>query len=100
MESPIRSSPRADGAGPPEGPGYAWNSWVPRPEQADRVTLHQGHDSRRPEVGRRAAEASDDLLALGDQLDDLHLHVREALEKRRDPSARAGGHLGVVELVD
>ena len=52
------------------------------------------------QVRTRAAEATDDRLALGDQFDDLHLDVREALAKRRDPAARTCRHPRRVELVD
>jgi hypothetical protein len=53
------------------------------------------------EFGGRAAEASGDLLALGDQLDDLHADVGEAFEERRDPAARRRAMLlSDVELVE
>jgi hypothetical protein len=52
------------------------------------------------EVGGRAVEASDDLLAFGDEVDDLHADVGEAVAKRGDPPPRCGRHLRCVELVD
>jgi hypothetical protein len=49
----------------------------------------------RSEVGGRAVEAPDDLLAFGDEVNDLHLDVREALAKRGDPRRAAGAICGV-----
>jgi hypothetical protein len=48
----------------------------------------------------RAAEASDHLLAFGDEVDDFHMDVGEALAKRGDPTPCCGRHLRCVDLVD
>jgi hypothetical protein len=53
----------------------------------------------RPEVGARAAEVSGDLIAFGDELDDLHREVGEGLSEWPDPVPCGRGQLAVGYLV-
>jgi hypothetical protein len=66
-----------------------------RPPAARRLVTAPG-----AEVRARAAKASRDGVALGEELHDLHVHVRERLAERLDPPPRLAGELGRVELVD
>jgi hypothetical protein len=53
-----------------------------------------------PEVGGRAGEPAHDLVALGDQLHELHVDIGEVGPERGDPSLGRRGQRGRVQLVD
>src|SRR5713226_6138024 len=48
----------------------------------------------------RAAEVSDNSVALGDQIDDLHLEVGERASKRADPASCHLGERAIGDLVE
>jgi hypothetical protein len=52
------------------------------------------------QVGGRAGEPGDHLVAFGDQLHDLDVDVGEAGLEGRDPALGGPGQLGRIELVD
>jgi uncharacterized membrane protein len=53
-----------------------------------------------PQMGGRAGEPAHDLVALGDQLHELHVDIGEAGPKGCDPASGRRGELGRVEFVD
>ena len=57
-----------------------------RPRRRVRSAGQLGHDHARLPGSARAHKPPDHLVVLGDQLDDLHVDVREGLTERRDPA--------------
>src|SRR5215207_54707 len=78
---------------------------VAEPEDGDLIDPLEAAPSRSlaepfPQVGGRTGEAADDLVAFGDQLHDLHVHVGEAGSERPDPASGGRDQLGDIQLVD
>src|SRR5687767_3724612 len=87
-----------------EAPG-ADDPAVAKAEDGDLVDVLEAASGGRAtepfaEVGGGAGEAPDDLVALRDELDDLHVDIRERRAERCDPVFRPLRHGRCVELVD